>query len=177
MNDYTHNTHTENVQRLFVKNTSLIKGFITGLLPDFNAADDIFQEVFIIVTSKSGSFRDGTDFMAWVRAIAKRKILEYYRSSNREHIGLDPDIMETVTEAASKPDIKTAVLKQALAYCLEKLPPRLKELMHLRYFKAFTPSQISNAVSWTLNAVHVGLSRARSMLHDCTEHRLNRRET
>lgn len=175
MKNYTRNTHTENVQRLFVKNTSLIKGFITGLLPDFNAADDIFQEVFITATRKSGNFRDGTNFMAWVRAIAKRKVLEYYRSNSREHIGLDPEIMETVAESASEPDTKISGLKEALVYCLEQLPPRLKELLHLRYFKAFTPPRISNAVSWTPNAVHVGLSRARSLLHDCTERRLHRR--
>jgi DNA-directed RNA polymerase specialized sigma24 family protein len=40
---------------MFVGNTSLLKGFILGLLPDVHRAEDVLQEVFLTVTQKASS--------------------------------------------------------------------------------------------------------------------------
>jgi RNA polymerase sigma-70 factor (ECF subfamily) len=54
------------VQQLFVKHQSRIKAFILSLQPDFSEADDILQEVFLVVTRKAIEFKEGSNFMAWV---------------------------------------------------------------------------------------------------------------
>ena len=60
------------VQQLFVRHQSVLKGFILSLQPDFTEADDILQEVFLVVTQKVDSFVVGTNFLAWARQIARQ---------------------------------------------------------------------------------------------------------
>ncbi len=69
----------EAVQRLFLKNTDVLQGFIIALVPDLAAAEDVFQEVFLTVSRLAPKFRPGTDFLAWARAIAVLKARESYR--------------------------------------------------------------------------------------------------
>jgi DNA-directed RNA polymerase specialized sigma24 family protein len=44
--------HIEEVQRLFLRHMGLLRGFVLGLVPDFDHAEDVFQEVFLTITHK-----------------------------------------------------------------------------------------------------------------------------
>jgi len=48
--------HTVRVQQLFVRHQTQLKAFILSLEPDFTEAEDILQEVFLVVTHKAGDF-------------------------------------------------------------------------------------------------------------------------
>ena len=52
-------TVVEEVQRLFLRHAGLLRGFILGLLPDHNRAEDVFQEVFLTISRKAAEFRAG----------------------------------------------------------------------------------------------------------------------
>src|SRR5262249_57451566 len=67
----------EEVQRLFLRHAGVLRGFILGLLPDHNRAEDVFQEVFLTVSRKAAEFRPGSNFPAWARSIARLKVLEH----------------------------------------------------------------------------------------------------
>ncbi|MEJ7591926.1 MAG: sigma factor [Planctomycetaceae bacterium] len=57
-------THLREVQKLFLLHCNRLRGFILGLLPDRAAAEDVLQEVFLIVTAKAAKFQAGADFLA-----------------------------------------------------------------------------------------------------------------
>jgi len=57
------------VQRLFLRHASGLRGFIAGLTPDFDAIEDILHETFLTATAKANEFAPGSDFPAWARAI------------------------------------------------------------------------------------------------------------
>src|SRR5271166_2500716 len=102
----THMGHqaVEEVQRLFLRHAGLLRGFILGLLPDHNRAEDVFQEVFLTVTRKADEFRPGSNFLAWARSIARLKVLEQCRSmQNGPHL-LDPEALEAVIAIADEAD-------------------------------------------------------------------------
>ena len=64
-------TAVEEVQGLFLRHAGVLRGFVLGLLPDANRAEDVFQELFLTVTRKAADFRPGTNFLAWARSIAR----------------------------------------------------------------------------------------------------------
>ena len=84
----------QEVQRLFLRHAGVLKGFILGLLPDANRAEDVFQELFLTVTRKAGDFRTGTNFLAWARSIARLKVLEHVRAAQGGPRLLGPEALD-----------------------------------------------------------------------------------
>jgi RNA polymerase sigma-70 factor (ECF subfamily) len=167
----------EEVQRLFLRHAGVLRGFILGLLPDHNRAEDVFQELFLTVTRKAREFTPGSNFLAWARTIARLKVLEAYRSARGGPALLDPDALEAVIAAASDADDDWDYRREALEQCLKQLAPRAREILELRYSDEFLPPpEIAARVSWSVGAVHVALSRARKFLQECTRRRLAPRE-
>jgi RNA polymerase sigma-70 factor (ECF subfamily) len=168
----------EEVQRLFLRHAGLLRGFILGLFPDHNRAEDVFQEVFLTITRKAGEFQPGSNFLAWARSIARLKVLEACRSSRGEPQLLEPQALEAVLAVADENDDgRWEERRAALARCLDQLAPRAREILELRYGEDFLPPpQIAERISWTVNAVNVALSRARKFLQECTRRRLTPEE-
>ncbi len=167
----------EEVQRLFLRHAGMLRGFILGLLPDHNRAEDVFQEVFLTVTRKAGEFSPGSNFLAWARSIARLKVLEAWRSSRSGPHLLDPEALDAVLAAAGEVDDDWSQRREALAKCLDQLAPRAREILELRYSDDYlAPPEIASRISWSVGAVHVALSRARKFLQECTRRRLAPRE-
>lgn len=165
-------TAVETVQRLFLRHAGPLKGFILGLVPDLNAAEDVFQEVFLTATAKAAEFREGTDFAAWTRAIARFKALELYRSGGRTS-PLDLKILEQLAEAAPAPVPEDwSRRRAALDDCLQRVAPKSREIVDLRYTQGLLPPEIAQRIAWSVSAVHVALSRVRKALRECAERRL-----
>jgi RNA polymerase sigma-70 factor, ECF subfamily len=170
--------HTTHVQTLFIKHSSLIKGFILAILPDFSLVDDVLQEVFLVVTEKAGSFEPGTSFLAWTRAIARNKVLELQRTRKMAARMLAPEVIESLCSAPPGEDFAdlTEARAAALRQCMEKLAPQAKRIVEMRYREAHRPAEIANRLTWTPQAVHVALSRARATLRECVQRKLARDE-
>ncbi|MGE9267582.1 MAG: sigma factor, partial [Verrucomicrobiales bacterium] len=76
--------HTLAVQRLFIQYQPAIRGYIMVMIADFSLAEDVLQEVFLVVTRKAADFKMGTSFPAWVKTIARFKCLEAIRARGRQ---------------------------------------------------------------------------------------------
>jgi RNA polymerase sigma-70 factor (ECF subfamily) len=86
--------------------------------------------------------------------------------------------MEALLLAAEEVPDDWAERREALARCVEQLAPRAREILELRYSEEFLPPpEIASRLSWSVNAVHVALSRARKFLQDCTRLRLALKES
>lgn len=168
----------ESVQRLFLQNMTVLEGFVLGLVPDYPAAQDILQEVFLTATQKADEFVPGSNFLAWARTIAKYKVLQHFERRRGEPRPLDPDVMELVasaafSEGAAGEGDDWLARQQALTACLDQLAPTARHIVELRYGDPpALPQEIAAALNWTANAVRVALTRARRFLEDCTARRL-----
>ena len=60
-----------------------------------------------------------------------------------------------------------------LEHCLDQLPSRSREAVELRYQQAHRPPEIARRMGWTVESVHVALSRARAVLKECVQRRLS----
>lgn len=162
--------HTVHVQQLFVKHQSAIKAFILSLQPDFAEADDVLQETFLTVTRKAGEFEEGSNFIAWSFAIARFKAME----ARRKRVSRCEDLSDEVIEAlaASVPEASFFDRRlEALRGCLDRLAPKAREIVRLRYHEEHGPEEIARHLDWKPNAVNVALSRARIALRDCVQRR------
>ncbi len=162
---------TLEVQKLFVDHLPALKRFILSLLPNRSEADDVTQEVFLTVTTKAGEFVLGSNFKAWAFAIARFKVLEHLRRAKRDPHVLSDSVIEKLVDEADETDPETDSLTLgALDKCIEKLAPKRKQAIELRYRSNCNPPEIAERLGWGVNSVNVTLSRARADLRTCMQH-------
>lgn len=162
----------EDVQKLFMRNASVIRGFILSLLPVRELVDDVFHDVFMVVIEKADSFEPGSDFLAWVYVISRHKVLQAMTKLRGKRTSLlAPDVMEALIADAPTQAFNEDTV-DALKMCVESLAPAARRMIQLRYEEALKPSQIAEKLDIGTNSIYVTLSRARTLLRRCIKQRL-----
>src|SRR5688572_29981410 len=160
------------VQGLFVEHLPALRGFVLSLVSDFSLVDDVVQETFLVVTAKADQFQRGSNFRAWVWTIARYKTLQLLEKKVKENEFLRPEVIEALcAHEASEEGPKDEVLKMLL-HCIDELAPKARQAVDLRYRQSHRPPEIARHMEWTVEAVHVALSRARVFLRQCVERRI-----
>lgn len=169
--------HTALVQGLFVQHLPALRGFLLSILSDFSLVDDVVQEAFLVVTAKASDFERGTNYRAWVWTIARYKALQALEKSAPIHERFAPDVIEALCSHESAMTAHTEEQLRYLARCIEELAPKARLAIELRYQQAHRPPEIARLMGWTVDAVHVALSRARVALRDCVTRQMASRSS
>lgn len=161
------------VQSLFIQHSSRIRGYITALTPSLGFVDDVFQETFLTVSAKAGSYDVERDFLPWACGIARFKVMEAGRRAGRAWRPLSPDVIEALCacEPETAPEIQDGLLGH-LEKCVKKLAPQSGKIIDMFYQQSHKPAEIAKHLGWTVASVYVALSRARTMLKQCVETRM-----
>lgn len=160
------------VQSLFVQHLPALRGFVLSLVSDFSMVDDVVQETFLVVTAKAGNFERGTNFRAWAWTIARYKVLQTLEKNAAPVDRFAPEVLDALAAQETAETWFSDEQIQHLAKCMESLAPRAREAVELRYQQAHRPPEIASRLGWTVESVHVALSRARVFLRDCVTQRM-----
>lgn len=163
--------HILQVQTLYVQHQNQLRSFLHSLIPDFTTVDDLIQECFLTASEKALEFEIGSNFTAWIRSIARFKVLALQRDHARRPPMLAPEVLESLILSAPDPDppeYENAAL-ESLRFCLEKLAPAAREIVRMRYFSQWGPVEISRIRDCSANAINVTLARSRDALRRCLE--------
>jgi len=160
------------VQGLFVQHLPALRGFVLAIVGNFDLVDDVVQETFITVNAKAADFERGTNFRAWLWTIARFKALQALdaRAGRREQ--LDPEVIEALCAHDAAEEWHGEEHLRQLSACLSELAPQARRAIELRYHQAHRPPEIARLMGWTVEAVHVALSRARVFLRECVTRRM-----
>ncbi|HAY80319.1 MAG TPA: RNA polymerase subunit sigma-24 [Planctomycetaceae bacterium] len=161
---------TEEVQLLFVRHENSIRAFVRALQPSLADADDVMQETFLTVSRKASTFEPGTNFVGWACGIARLKVLENFRLKKRVNV-LSEAAISALAEDAPSPEVFSET-KDALEGCIERLTPKVRDLLWRRYSRRQSSTEMAAAVGMTSTAVRVALSKARVALRDCIDFQL-----
>jgi RNA polymerase sigma-70 factor (ECF subfamily) len=143
-------------------------------------AEDLAQETFILAYRRLESFRDGSDFGAWLRGIARNKVLEDRRAAARRHVIADSRIiegMEEVYRSLDDPHPRADTWEKrrdTLRDCISRLASKLREAVDRVYREGLDLEQAAARLGTTYESVAKRLSRARSLLRECMNRSLNR---
>lgn len=149
--------------------------YILTLEPNRANAEDIFQETAIAAWENRAEFAPGSDFRAWAYRIAYLRMLNFVRR-HRKHQPIDEQLLETLgTEAINVADRLEARL-QALKTCLDKLSPRKRRLLELRYRPNGTVKQVAHEMTLSLIGAYKALQRIHEALFECIQRELVRED-
>jgi len=164
-----------------VRNRQELLGFIFALTRDFEVAEEVFQDLAVVVLNESTSGTDVRRFMPWAREIARRRVAEYYRKSARRRSVEIPaeSFGQVVCQAFEENESSPEERRLRLVYldqCIKQLPDRSREVIDRRYRDRSGVQVIASAMKWKVKSVSVALSRARKALAECIRLKLRRVE-
>jgi RNA polymerase sigma-70 factor (ECF subfamily) len=145
-----------------------IRSFLLGLLRNAQDADDVFQEVSLVLWERFGDYDDKYPFLSWAFGIARNHVARWRRSRSKTRVWLPPEVEEKLAVTAAEIEDELAPQRRALQACLEKLGPQARELLALRYEQQMSLQDIAARRKMTLNAVNKALGKIRALLADCT---------
>jgi RNA polymerase sigma-70 factor (ECF subfamily) len=158
---------TTTIQQLFVRHQSKVRSAALALTGDFSIAEDVVQETFLTATKKAADFDPETNFVAWVLAIARLKVMERRRSDRR----LSREVIESLAASLPEEELEEHRLMPLLD-CIDELPPKSQELIRLRYFSEHGPGEIAAILGRSVVGVNAALVKARAVLRDCVTKKL-----
>ena len=143
---------------LIRKHQSRIYNFIYSKVRNRDVADDLFQDIFIIVinTLKMGHYTEEGKFLPWILRISHNLIIDYFRKEKRIPTFAktdDFDILDFVKEEGLnrenqmiKDQIDADVIK-----LLEELPEDQKEVLKMRIFQDMSFKDIADNTGVSIN--------------------------
>jgi RNA polymerase sigma-70 factor, ECF subfamily len=162
--------------RLFLQNQRGLYAYVLTLLPNRADADDVLQETSLVMWDKFDANGPPNDFLAWGRRIAYHKILDLYKKTQRVRAHLSRIFVERIGQSTSNEAeaLRQEERRTALAACIEKLPPRERDLLNRRFAEGSTTVSTSEQLGLSVDAVYKALARVRQSLFDCVERSLAR---
>jgi len=162
--------------RQFLQNERRLRAYILTLLPNRADADDVLQETSLTMWDKFDATAPPTEFLAWARRVAYHKVLDFYKKSQRAQVRLSQIFLTRLAEtAAGQADaLQLDDRREALAGCIEKLPPQDRELLARRFADGATTQSASEQLGRSVDAVYKALAKLRENLFRCVETTLAR---
>jgi len=127
-----------------------------------DAADDIAQDVFLIVYNRLYTFRGESSMKSWILSIARNKSLNYLKSSFIRKVTLVDTIFHHKESSPSAE--KVAFDRMDSQYIWEKvmeLPVKLREVLILAYHYQLSMDEMAAALQISTGTVKSRLFRAK----------------
>lgn len=156
--------------RVFAEHDRWLYAYLVSMLGNPADAQEVFQEVCVIIWKDYQQFQLGTSFHKWSSVVALNQVRKFRRQRKRQPAVLSDETMEVLaSEAIQRADLMDA-RRQALHGCLQKLRPTDRELIHLCYSGACESFRdVAERLGRPSNTVYKALNRIRRALHDCIE--------
>jgi RNA polymerase sigma-70 factor (ECF subfamily) len=149
-----------------------LRGYLASQVHRLDDVDDLAQEVFLAALESLGTFRRGDDFGAWLRGIARNKLLVYFRSQTRRSQAMQrfrdevTALIEGDLERAAETD--RAEMIERLLRCVAQLPERLRRVVRAG-LDGDKPAELARALSTTVGVIYNLHYRANQLLRACLQ--------
>ncbi|MBN1393985.1 MAG: sigma-70 family RNA polymerase sigma factor [Pirellulales bacterium] len=157
--------------RMLVSGRSSLLGYIYSIVRDWQMADDVFQELSILLLRKCDAIRDAAAFGSWVRSAARLEAMNILRKRSRRPTPLGDAIQNLLDAAWDASDAETPDQLDSLRACMKELTERARHILHLRYSEDIKGEALAEVLRQPPNTVYVALSRIHKRLAACIERR------
>jgi RNA polymerase sigma-70 factor (ECF subfamily) len=162
----------KSLEILFGRYLKPIYNFIYRYVGGFSEAEDITQEVFIKVWRNLKKFDQNKSFKTWIFAIAKNSAVDFLKKrkeipfSELEESEDEGGVIETLADPSPLPQelLEKADLALTLNSAMEKLPPKYRMVLFLRYNDHFSSKEIAELLGEPENTIRSRYRRALIML-------------
>ncbi len=157
-------------EQLIHLHSSRLRAFVSMRLPVSHLIDEIAHESFVFAYRHLDEFTLGSNFGAWLRAIAnnlvRAEVLRYSRSVKNQENYLEHCLVKSASGEGPAPE---SLLVIYLEECLGSLPEGQRELLQRRYSLVESTRDVATAMGQSEAWVRTTLCRVRRVLRLCVE--------
>jgi RNA polymerase sigma-70 factor, ECF subfamily len=153
---------------LFARYHGAVYGYAASLLHDAARAEDVLQEVFLIVIREVNRYRPGGTFRAWLLRLCRNQCLNLLAARQRHALVLaDPTSAPDACPAESPVAEHHLLVSDDLTWLLarlERLPAAQREALLLVAREGLGYAEAATVMDLPLNSVKTLIHRARGQL-------------
>lgn len=154
--EHLFNRYRDSIHQLYMQRTF-------GNLDD---ANDLLQETFVKVFLNLRRYNDHFTFGQWIYTIARNTFIDYTRRRRDDTISIDnmgegSNISASLGGPTPEEHLITHQSQAQLEHFLEKMTPRYRQLIELRFFKEYSYEEIAVQLALPMGTVKTQIHRAR----------------
>ena len=145
-----------------------VRAYLASLGVPLDCVDDIAQEVYLAWFRAPGQRPPEVEPVRWLKGIARRMALNFFRSSKRREDKRVAVVAELLaTESLDVPVPADESAEAALEHCLGEVSEKNRVVLRLRYEEELPSHAIGERMEMTAEAVRILLMRLRAALREC----------
>lgn len=160
--------------QLLTAHQSLIQAFVLSLAPHSPDAEDIVQQINLVLWRKREDFEPGSNFKAWALTVSRFQVMAYRKKMalRRTDRLSDEALDKLAADVGAEEPALLAKYHQALRVCFEKLAIPDRELLIQRYWKNTPLRDFAAMTGRSEPALKSNLHRLRLALRLCLKKNL-----
>ena len=167
----------ERLSRLWMQAEPAVNAYVFAAVQRFQDAEDVVQQVALAAARRFEEYDASRPFVAWVLWLAKSKIIDHYRAQGRQKRVFSETLLDQTATRLVERQAADQAGSVALEKCIEKLPPKSRKILDLRYVDDASMDAIAQAIDSTAGSVRVMLFRIRDLLAECVKTELAKEAT
>ena len=153
---------------LWIENQQVVAAFIRLHVYSHHDTEDLLQDVARAAVESFDTYDTSRPFTPWLIGIARRRIARQARQSNRKvRVMFSSEVADTLAQAFSTIMEDADDRVAALEKCVDRLSPRHREVVRMRYSQLLSPDEIAKKVGANRGAINVMMHRVRKALAQC----------
>jgi RNA polymerase sigma-70 factor (ECF subfamily) len=142
-------------------------------VPTLSDANDVMQEVAIVLWEKFTEYESSEDFKRWAFGVARFKVLSWQRDRVRDRHVFGLETTELLAVEAERHAGFLDAQRVALENCLRKLSHEQRSLVSSAYAPGARIDALADSMGSTAMALYKKLHRIRLLLVACTRRELS----
>lgn len=119
--------------------------------------EDVLQEVLLAVHNARHTYRVDQPLTAWVFAIARYKLMDFFRARSRSDVF--NDALDDTAELFAEPELEPAQASRDMSKLLDELPDRQRlPIMHVK-LEGLSVTETAKMTGLSESAVKIGVHR------------------
>lgn len=140
---------------------SLVFSIALHFLRDREAAEEVAQDVFLLLHRTLDSLQSPEHVTHWLRRVTSHRCIDYARRHKRPQVSL-----EEVAELRSESPHRDPMLARRLKQLIATLPEKARLVVILRYQEDLTPLEIAETLAMPVATVKSHLQRSLALLRE-----------
>lgn len=131
-------------------------------------AEEVTQEVFVIVYRQLETFRQESGFGTWIYRIAFNRAIDAKRRPHRRHPHVSAEVLEGVADRSRPSPLTAAEIaeqRQLVRSCMDQLPDVYRSVIYLHYWLECSMDEIGDLLGVAPGTVKSYLHRGRQRLY------------
>lgn len=159
---------------LFTQERRRIFGLIYSIVPITADAEDIFQQVSLLLWRKFSQFDPDRDFYRWAAGIVHFVVCNYRRSAVKRRMLFSDELVRALIDQRLDRSRSETERTEALRECMTRLPKKDLSLLADIYGVGMSADDVAERIGRQVGTIYNRLSSVRKRLLECIEKKMPR---